>query len=945
LPSPVWDTTHFWLVAPDSTTEIVRITYPPEATTSEKWNAFASASIADYGTGIYRLYSITDVDDQNSYKIKIVETDPDGVPNNGDEINLSPERTTYQHDYTGCTTFWFYVSQKPELRLSNFDMDGEKSVVYTDPNGNVIDGTVSGTTVWNNGGTIAYPPPGGDVFINPTQGWWKTELCMGDGDQYFFYSEDVAFIDRRPGIPDVTIAKDDSVTQTITDNTLDYFLTVENIGNGAALYTVVTDTLPNNVSFFNASDSPTITSFNGTSIVEWDLGLLIAGQQKTLELSVKVNSDASGTIQNKAYVTFTDIVSNIYERPFDTDINTIVPPASISGHVWYDENESLTMDGGEPGLEDVTVYLKYSGGAKVDSQITISDGSFSFPHILPASYSIDVKNSSVWNHYESTTLNDPLTVNVSSGEIFTDAQFGYHEGTDTDDDGIPDTIDGDGDRDNDGIPDYADYDPSGYIYSETTGEILTGGSVQVSGPGVITFVENGSNGYYEFITDGTPGIYTISLNTPAGYRLSTTCLPMNPPPFEPSGLGDPVVLGNGENGNTGYLSSMDCTPYYFTFNLSPGDPYIINNNYPVYFTGFDFGDAIDPSYPSFLANNGASHHILPGYYLGSTVDAEADGQSSLSALGDDLSGTDDEDGIVISSTLIQFSENSIDVFASADGYLNAWMDLNQNGDWSDASDHIISNEPLTTGLNKVLFNLPEITFEPPLRTVGMMARFRFSSYAGLSYTGPASDGEVEDYVVDTMIAVELVNFRVEEKNGYVQLFWQTHTETNNLGFFVYRSDQIDGIYIKVNNEIIAGAGNSESIRQYSYNDYTAEFEKKYFYKIGDVKLGGAITMHEATETTLTMPVEYALGQNYPNPFNPSTTIEYSLKKDGMVHLKIFNVSGQRVRTLVSEQRKAGQHQVIWDSLNENGIQVPSGIYMYSLNVNGFNQTRRMAFTK
>ena len=77
-----------------------------------------------------------------------------------------------------------------------------------------------------------------------------------------------------------------------------------------------------------------------------------------------------------------------------------------------------------------------------------------------------------------------------------------------------------------------------------------------------------------------------------------------------------------------------------------------------------------------------------------------------------------------------------------------------------------------------------------------------------------------------------------------------------------------------------------------------------------------------------------LSQNYPNPFNPTTTINYSLKENSKVSLKIYNIKGQKVKILVNEILPAGEYSAIWNGKDSNGNQVSSGIYFYKLNVNG-----------
>ena len=75
---------------------------------------------------------------------------------------------------------------------------------------------------------------------------------------------------------------------------------------------------------------------------------------------------------------------------------------------------------------------------------------------------------------------------------------------------------------------------------------------------------------------------------------------------------------------------------------------------------------------------------------------------------------------------------------------------------------------------------------------------------------------------------------------------------------------------------------------------------------------------------------FVLEQNFPNPFNPSTNIKYNLPESDSVTLTIFNTTGQKVRTLINSKQSIGNHTVIWDSRNDNGSMVSSGIYYYTL---------------
>ncbi len=162
----------------------------------------------------------------------------------------------------------------------------------------------------------------------------------------------------------------------------------------------------------------------------------------------------------------------------------------------------------------------------------------------------------------------------------------------------------------------------------------------------------------------------------------------------------------------------------------------------------DFGDAPEIPrlgfyYPTTLINNGARHTIVPGVFLGSFIDAEPDGQPSLNADGDDFNNLDDEDGVTFTSLLVQGQLATVDVVASTTGFLDAWVDFDQDGTWINAIEHIFASLLLSPGLNSLNFMVPATA-----AAGNTYVRFRFrTSTAPISYDGLVSDGEVEDYLV------------------------------------------------------------------------------------------------------------------------------------------------------------------------------------------------------
>jgi len=94
-----------------------------------------------------------------------------------------------------------------------------------------------------------------------------------------------------------------------------------------------------------------------------------------------------------------------------------------------------------------------------------------------------------------------------------------------------------------------------------------------------------------------------------------------------------------------------------------------------------------------------------------------------------------------------------------------------------------------------------------------------------------------------------------------------------------------------------------------------------------------------------LPAKYELMQNYPNPFNPSTIITYSVPKLGNVKIEVYNVLGKKVATLVNQDQVAGTHSLVWNSSNDNGSKVTSGVYFVKMQAGSFSQTKKMVLVK
>jgi len=120
-----------------------------------------------------------------------------------------------------------------------------------------------------------------------------------------------------------------------------------------------------------------------------------------------------------------------------------------------------------------------------------------------------------------------------------------------------------------------------------------------------------------------------------------------------------------------------------------------------------------------------------------------------------------------------------------------------------------------------------------------------------------------------------------------------------------------------------------------------DLEINKYYKIEELASVSAVERPEAQ-----MPETAQLYANYPNPFNPSTTISYQLAKQENVTLSIFNLMGEEIITLVNNRtQNSGQHKVVWDGKDTNGLSVSAGLYLYQIKIGNYIESKKMAFIK
>jgi hypothetical protein len=193
------------------------------------------------------------------------------------------------------------------------------------------------------------------------------------------------------------------------------------------------------------------------------------------------------------------------------------------------------------------------------------------------------------------------------------------------------------------------------------------------------------------------------------------------------------------------------------------------------------------------------------------------------------------------------------------------------------------------------------------------------------------------------LPVEITSFDALKDNDKIKLDWTTATEVNNYGFEVERASTGSAPdWEKIG--FVQGHGNSNSPKKYTFFDENppagnlqyrikqidVDGYSKYYVKIAEINLN--VTAVKENQ----VPKEFSLLQNYPNPFNPFTIINYQLPTGSFVTLKVYDVLGNEIATLVNEEKAAGEYKVNFNSSN-----LASGMYIYKLNAGGKTFIKKM----
>ena len=255
-------------------------------------------------------------------------------------------------------------------------------------------------------------------------------------------------------------------------------------------------------------------------------------------------------------------------------------------------------------------------------------------------------------------------------------------------------------------------------------------------------------------------------------------------------------------------------------------------------------------------------------------------------------------------------------------------------------------------------NVPSTTFNGGYGQVQLPATIHFNADSAVYYNAGTTGGAktASNWLMESdpkstplrynspanTLPVELSSFSASVLSGNsVKLTWRTATEVNNYGFDVERSS--GSSWTKIG--FVAGSGNSNSPKDYSFTDNNPMGGSSLSYRLKQINVDGSYQYYDPITVELAVSGDPQLLQNSPNPFNPSTTIKFYIPNTSDVSIKIYDIMGREVATLINKQTTAGYHNVYWNGKNSRGENVASGVYLYRLTAGNFSETKKMNLLK
>lgn len=419
-----WDSARFRLIAPDGTTVIADQTFAPAAATSNLWNSFAQFTAAQYGHGVYRILVTTAGDDENTYRLKIVESDPDGVVRSGDEMNLAIAKSSLQSITTAVAALHLYVPPDASaMCLANFGMDSNRSIWYIPPSGDSLAGTLSGDGIWNNSTSAALPPPGGDILSAPRTGWWTIHLTANVNNQFTLYTPWPLLMGDAPGTPQLTATLTNNRTQVRKGELLTYTATLRNSGTAPAQLCSLSVALSPGL----VVTDPGTGSTPSSSRWLFTTPLLLPGAATSASFTIFLSSETTSPVAGTATASAADLLYQACQSAPAIDIDQLLVSGSIAGRIWQDLDHDGRIDTGEPGMAGMKIDLYGPAQTRIASDTSGADGAWQFLFLPIGSYQVRPDAAFLPEGWDATTTAQTEWFSITDlGESHQNIDLGYN---------------------------------------------------------------------------------------------------------------------------------------------------------------------------------------------------------------------------------------------------------------------------------------------------------------------------------------------------------------------------------------------------------------------------------------------------------------------------------------------------------------------------------------
>ena len=485
---------------------------------------------------------------------------------------------------------------------------------------------------------------------------------------------------------------------------------------------------------------------------------------------------------------------------------------------------------------------------------------------------------------------------------------------------------------------------------------------------IYTSTTTTQQGIIEF-THNAPGspnlLYVSSANSFAQFSIYPTSLYFNSQPqsrtvyIKNTGSSDTLIINNITSSNNNYTVTPSVFPVYVPPGVTKNFTVTLNNS-----PGLQFGiikiyhNATGSPYLLFATNQ-----LFPPVAEG-TIVVYSGPMSQTLKFGIDSLASDDIDELMGEMDIPPpppqgvFDARYIMPINNFSGSLNSLRDYRYG------TNTFVGQKEYRLSYQKNYDDDIEISWDLPENITGVLRDLFDGSFINVPIVDTGSF-IVQDPLTFTKlkmlidfnmeVPVELILFNATLLDNNVRLDWTTATETNNSGFEIERARLRSSNYAEANWETIGfvpGFGTTTEPKSYSFIDENIS-TGTYKYRLKQIDFDGSFTYSNEIEVEVDFtPKEFVLYQNYPNPFNPSTTIKFTVpsviaseaKQSQFVTLKVYDILGNEVTTLVNEEKQPGVYEVEF-SLSSGIRNLASGIYFYQLKVGSFTSIKKMVLLR